>query len=75
MVGINVCVHIVPTDLRPDNVWNDQHESPVLAMRLNLRQQQRERRESMKSWSLEPAMQGTYETELITLEVGSRRQP
>jgi len=69
--------HIVPTDLRPDIVWwNDQQKSLVLA-ELTISYETNfeaaaERKEEKYEELVTGACNTGYETDRITLEVGSR---
>ena len=75
--GYEFPMHIVPTDLRPDIVWWDDQQKSLMLAELTISYETNfevaaERKEEKYEELLTGACNAGYETELITLEVGSR---
>ena len=75
--GYEFPMRIVPTDLRPDIVWWDDQQKPLVLAELTISYETNfeaaaERKEEKYEELVTGACNAGYDTELITLEVGSR---
>ena len=75
--GYEFPTHIVPTDLRPDIVWWDDQQKSLMLAELTISYETKfevaaEKKEEKYEELVTGACNAGYETEPITLEVGSR---